>query len=269
MKTRTLTALAAATAATLACAAPAVAATPFSGPTTGSGWDLAVGADGTGHAAWLTDEAGDRVQYCRVPAGGSACDGESALLSFPGGAAAEAGYDAQIFTPAPNKIVIFASCYVCGAGGAADRSWRWISTDDGANFGAPVEVGSLRLEGQAAYLASGDVGLGAEGSLFQGMNDGPSASELDLGSGGFVYSQAVAVVPGGSQQVVHAVDNLDTVKYAVFTEPSPPVSAADANTLAKWQSGKFLPAPEGDNDETHLSSGPNGVFVSYRTLRAK
>jgi opacity protein-like surface antigen len=47
MKTRTLTALAAATAATLACAAPAVAATPFSGPTTGSGWDLAVGADGT------------------------------------------------------------------------------------------------------------------------------------------------------------------------------------------------------------------------------
>ena len=45
MKTRTLTALSAATAATLACA-PAVAATPFSGPTTGSGWDLAVGGDG-------------------------------------------------------------------------------------------------------------------------------------------------------------------------------------------------------------------------------
>ena len=98
------------------------------------------------------------------------------------------------------------------------------------------------------------------------MDDGPSATELDLGSGGFVFSPAVAVVPGGSQQVVHAVDSLDTVKYAVFTEPSPPVSAGDANTLAKWQSGKFLPAPEGDNDETHLSSGPNGVFLSYRNF---
>ena len=61
-----------------------------------------------------------------------------------------------------------------------------------------------------------------------------------------------------------------TISTRSSTPSSPsrlrPISAGDVNTLAKWQSGKFLPAPEGDNDETHLSSGPNGVFLSYRNF---
>jgi hypothetical protein len=261
--TRTPVALIATTVALLIMAAPAAAATPFTGPTAGSGWDLVVGGDGSGHAAWVTDEPGDRVQYCRIPAGGSACDAESDLLAFPGGAAAEGGEDVQVFTPAANKVVILASCYLCGAGGASDRTWRWISTNNGVSFSGPVEVGSLQLNGQAAYLNAGDIGLAPEGTLFQGADDGPSMTELNLGGSGlFVYSPSLAPVPGGAQ-VVHAVSNLDTVKYAVFTEPTPPIAAADLNTVGKWQSGKFLPSPEGDNDETHLSSGPNGVFLSY------
>ena len=266
MKTRTLTALAAATAATLACAAPAVAATPFSGPTTGSGWDLAVGADGTGHAAWLTEEAGDRVQYCRVPAGGSACDSESALLSFPGGAAAEAGYDAQIFTPAPSKVVMFASCYVCGAR-RSRRSQLALDLDrQRGQLRGPVEVGSLRLEGQAAYLAGrhragrGGFALPGDGRRTLGDRARPRQRRVRLLAGGSRGAGRLAAGGACGRQSRHG--QVRRIHRAVSARYRP----ADANTLAKWQSGKFLPAPEGDNDETHLSSGPNGVFLSYRNF---
>src|SRR5215210_3130801 len=102
MGTRTLLALAAGL--LLALAPAADAATPFTAGT-GHGHDLAVGNDGTGHAVWLQDETpSDRVHYCRVPGGGSACDSESTILSFPG-SGANANGDAQVFTPVANKVV--------------------------------------------------------------------------------------------------------------------------------------------------------------------
>jgi hypothetical protein len=48
------------TAALLALAPAATAATPFTAGA-GSGQDLAVGSDGTGHVVWVTDEAADRI----------------------------------------------------------------------------------------------------------------------------------------------------------------------------------------------------------------
>jgi hypothetical protein len=261
--TRTLAAVATSIAA-LACASPALGATPFTGPTNGSGWDLAVGADGTGHAVWLTEETGDRVQYCRVPAGGAACDGESDLLSFPTGATANAQGSAQVFTPAAGKVVIFASCWQCGLGGTTDRVFRWISNNNGVTFGGAVEVGRIELGGQAAYLNAGDMGLGTEGTTFQGMDDGPSLAEVNLGGGfPFVYSPAAALVPG-TAKAVYAVNDLDTVKYAVFEDgDGGGIDAGDLNTAGYWTTPNFLPAAEGDNDETHLSSGSSGVFLTY------
>jgi hypothetical protein len=251
--------------AALACASPALAATPFTGPTQGSGWDLAVGSDGTGHAVWLTEEAGDRVQYCRVPAGGSACDGESDLISFPTGAAANAQGNAQVFTPAANKVVILASCWQCGSGGVTDRVFRWISTNNGVSFAAAVEVGRIDLNGETSYLNTGDIGLGTSGTIFQAMDDGPSTLEVNLGGGfPFVYSPTTALVPGMSK-AVYAVNDLDTVKYAVFEDGNAgAITAADLNTAGFWTTPNFLPAAEGDNDETHLSSGSAGVFLTYR-----
>jgi hypothetical protein len=258
--------LATAAAAALVPAASAVGATPFTGPTQGAGWDLAVGSDGTGHAVWRTDEAGDRVQYCRVPAGGSACDGESDLLSFPSGAAANGQGEVQVFTPAANKVVIVASCWQCGAGGTADRVYRWISVNNGVTFGAGVEVGSLALNGQGAYLNAGDVTLGSEGTLFQGMDDTPASSvERNLGGGfPFVYSPAAALVPG-TAKAIYAVNDLDTVKYAVFEDGNGgAITRDDLNNAGFWTTPLFLSGAEGDNDETHLSSGPSGTFLSYR-----
>jgi hypothetical protein len=260
--------LATAVAAALACASPALGATPFTGPTQGQGWDLAVGSDGTGHAVWRTDEAGDRVQYCRVPAGGSACDGESDLLSFPNGASANAQGSAQVFTPAANKVVILASCWQCGGppAGTTDRVFRWISNDNGVSFSAvPTEVGRIAMNGQAAYLNTPDIGLGTEGTLFQGMDDGPSMTNVNLGGGfPFVYSPAVALVPG-TAKAIYAVNDLDTVKYAVFEDGNGgAITAADLNTPGFWTTPNFLPGAEGDNEDTHLSSGPSGTFLTYR-----
>ena len=36
------------------------------------------------------------------------------------------------------------------------------------------------------------------------------------------------------------------------------------NSVSNWQIDRLLPSPEGDNDETHLSSGPNGILLTYK-----
>jgi hypothetical protein len=263
--------LATATVAALAHAAPALGATPFSAGI-GTGHDLAVGSDGTGHVVWIRDDGTeDEVPYCRVPAGGSACDGESTVLEFPetGAPIPDSFGTAHVFAPAPNKVVVVASCTQCGSGGITDRTYRWTSTDNGVTFTDPgVEIGNdIMVGGQTGFMTSGgvDVVLGVEGGLFLGMGL-PGIDDLDFslgGGGGFVYNPAAVPGPDPST-VVHALDDLHAVKYAVFTDPATAgITPAELNNPANWTS-KLLPGPEGENSETHLSSGGNGVLLSYR-----
>ena len=70
-------------------------------------------------------------------------------------------------------------------------------------------------------------------------------------------------------KAVHVVNDLDTIKYAVFTDaPAPRRARREYNTLRQLATGKLLTGAEGDNSETHLSSGPNGVFLSYKFFTA-
>jgi hypothetical protein len=259
--------LAIAICALLAVAPAAEAATPFTAGV-GFGHDLAVGGDGTGHVVWLQDESpGDQVHYCRAPAGGSACDSESTVLAFPGPTTtANSTGDAQVFTPAANKVVIVASCWACATGGITDRTFRWISTNNGVDFGAPVQVGnSLHINGQAGYINSGDMTLGTESSSVQTTDaaaPAPDTATAMLSSGGlfvytpsFVYSEAL-------DRAVWAVSDLDTVKFAYRADATP--TAAELNNVANWQIDKLLSGAEGDNAETHLSSGSNGIFLTYK-----
>jgi hypothetical protein len=253
----------------LALAPAATAATPFTAGT-GFGHDLAVGSDGTGHVVWAQDEdPTDRVHYCRVPGGGAACDAESTILTFPGPdvtANVTSGSDAQVFTPAPGKVVILASCWSCGAGAGADQTFRWVSTDNGANFGAPVEIGrNLFLNGQAAYVDALSLSLAPEGVDFQATD--PAAPNPDtltavLATGGlFVYSPSV-VYNEALDRAVWAVSDLDTVKFAYRVDAAP--TASVLNNVANWQIDRPLTGAEGDNDETHLSSGTNGILLTYK-----
>ena len=251
----------------MALAPAAQAATPFTAGV-GHGHDLAVGGDGTGHVVWLQEgEPADGHHYCRVPAGGSACDSESTPLPFPGPTfAANATGDAQVFTPAANKVVILASCWDCGIGGITDRTFRWISTNNGVDFSAPVEVGrTLIINGQAAWVDSLNLSLGTEGVEFQATDPAapaPDAAKESLATGGlFVYSPSV-VYNEALDRAVWAVSDLDTVKYAFAADATP--TAAELNSVLNWQIDRLLPSPEGDNDETHLSSGPNGILLTYK-----
>jgi hypothetical protein len=240
----------------------AEAATPFTAGT-GSGQDLAVGSDGTGHVVWVTDAVDDRIGYCRVPAGGSACDSESTFLDFPGAGSTGPSPHAQVFTPAANKVVILASCHTCSD--ISNRTFRFISTDNGANFGAAVQVGSIQLNGQAAFINTGDVALSVSGSVFQGQDDPASSTTLALGQSGAVFDASAAVAPGGVK-AVYAVNDLDDVQYRVFTDPggTATITAAELNVLGNWTAVTALSAPEGNNDETMLGSGPNGLYLTYR-----
>jgi hypothetical protein len=266
MRTRTPLLAVTIIAALLALAPAAGAATPFTAGT-GHGHDLAVGDDGAGHVVWYQEEPGDTLHYCRLPAGGSACDPESGMIPFPGGATANATGDAQVFTPAANKVVILASCWSCGAGGITDRTYRWISMNNGVDFGAPVEVGSnLIINGQAGYINAGDLSLGTEGSQVQTTDaavlPNPDTGTASLATGGlFVYKPSF-VYNDAIDRAVWAVSDLATVKYAYRADSTP--SAAEFNAVGNWQTDRTLSAPEGDNDETHLSSGPGGIFLTYK-----
>jgi hypothetical protein len=172
-----------------------------------------------------------------------------------------------VFAPAPNKVVVVASCTQCGTvGGVTDRTYRWTSINNGVTFTAGLEIGNqIMVGGQSGYVNAGDLTLGVQGGLFMGMDSGaPETDEFSLGGGGgFVYNPAVVPGPDAST-VVHAIDDLHAVKYAVFTDPATAgITPAELNNPANWVS-KLLAAPEGENSETHLSSGSNGVLLSYR-----
>jgi hypothetical protein len=247
--------------AALIAAGPAAAATPFTAGT-GTGHDLAVGGDGTGHVAWLTDESDDRVGYCRVPAGDSACDAELKFLNFPDmTTTADAQGSVQIFAPAANTVVIVATCTQCPTGDTGNNAFRWISTDNGVTFPPnPMPVGELAPSGQGSHFGSGNV-MVVTGSQFQAM---PSAmAPIGLGGASFTFSASAVPVPG-EDKAVYAVNDLSDVKFRVFTDPdADPMAASELNTIGNWGSDSFLSSAEADNEETHLSTGANGVLLSY------
>ena len=265
MRTRTPLLALTATIALLAFASAAQAATPFTAGT-GSGQDVAVGSDGTAHVVWVTGEADNRIGYCRIPAGGSACDSESTFLDFPGAGSDSPSPHAQVFTPADNKVVILASCHTCPD--LPNRTFRYISLNNGVSFpSAGIQVGNLQLNGQAAFINSTDVALAVSGATFQGQDDPAPGSTVtaSLGQGGSVFDASVAVA--SATEVVYAVNDLHTVEYRVFTDPGTAgITPAELNNEANWggvDATKFLPNPEGNNQETVLGSGPNGVYLTY------
>ena len=240
----------------------AQAATPFTAGT-GDHPSLAVGPDGSGHVVWTKRGVDDRVGYCRVRREGEACE-RTDELAF-GGPAALLMTAPAVFTPAPNKVVIASSCANCNAG-AGTTTFIWTSTNNGQSFGAPQR---LRVFSGGAGLTSGiwldDLGI----YVGQGSRVGASAAAtlptpgIDLtpigGGPESVFDPVLTRVPG-TDKLVAAVNDLATIHYAVYTGAG---SVAALNDPGNWLLGRSLPAPEGDNDRTVLSSGPSGVFLGY------
>jgi hypothetical protein len=242
-------------------AASASAAVPFNAGT-GHDAQVAVGADGTGHVVWLTDEAGDRVGYCRVPRAGGACDAASKLLSFPGGATAFSTGDVpQVFASAPNKVVVVGSCFSCGTGGSTDRIFRWISNDNGTTFGAPTGIANnLALGGQGAYVDADNVFVGVAGRELIAGPTSPVTEPIAPLPGGHVFSPSVVRVPG-QNQLVAASNDLAAAAYTVFSGILTPTLI---NNVANWSGPQPPPGGPVDDDETALGAAGGGTFLVYK-----
>jgi hypothetical protein len=238
---------------------PASAATPF---TTGTGSDpsVAVGSDGTGHVVWATPNP-TSVGYCRVSAGAEACN-RAELLAF-GGANPQTTGRPVVFTPAPNKVVIVAGCWNCGAGGTTDRVFRWTSSNNGTSFDPPVEVGTgLTTEGAGTWLDAEGIFVGVSASRVKGASASTPGEGVQYATGGiFSYGPEVTRVPG-TNKLVAVTNDLDVVKYGVYT--GAPLSVTSINDVGNWLIDQTLVSPEGDNSESAVNSGPNGVSMTYR-----
>jgi hypothetical protein len=251
-------------AAALALPSVATAATPFTSGS-GTGPSVAVGSDGTGHVVWTTATDNDQVGYCRVSAGAQACN-RTELLNFSTSTSADQAGRARVFTPAPNRVVIVAGCWDC-PDGVQDRTYRWISTNNGTSFGAPVEIGyGIDTNGFGLWLDDLSVFVGASGGRAKAATSGGEG--IQFASGGiFAYGPEIARVPG-TTKLVAAVNDLDVVKYGVYDTPGAD-NIATINNVLNWPVlDGTLPAAEPDNSETALNSGPNGVYLTYEYFLA-
>jgi hypothetical protein len=157
--------------------------------------------------AWRTDAADDTITYCRIAAGGSGCD-LTRTLNFPGAGSIALG-QAQVFAPETNMVVISAGCTQCT--GSAERTFRWISSDNGSSFDVGTEVGDMRFGGEGSYIGGGNM-LGVNGGLFQAMST--TVAPLNLG-GSAVFSPST--VRGGASEAIYASNDLAAVRYRATT----------------------------------------------------
>lgn len=241
----------------VALPAGAQAATPF---TAGSGTEpsVAVGSDGSGHVVWVTTEDNVKVGYCRVSAGAGSCNRTELLNFFTSTDANNAGR-ATVYTPAPNKVVIVAGCWNCPSE-VIDRTYRWVSTNNGESFSPAIETGNgLGTEGFGAWLESPGIFVAASNSHVKAETAGGEGVQYAT-NGIFVYGPQVVRVPG-TDKLVAATNDLEDVKYGVYVGVT--LTIGSINSAIGWNIDQTLPGAEGDNSDTSLTAGPNGVTLAY------
>ena len=226
-------------AAAMASAPAAPAATPF---TAGFGQDasLAVGADGSGHVVWMTEEANDRVGYCRVSAGAESCN-RTELLGF--GAATSALTAARPFvsTPAPNKVVIAGTCFLCPGLGASP-TYVWTSTNNGASFGPPrvvtVFTGGVPIS-RGLWLDDHGIFVGTGPRVGATNGPTPATAGFAIAPGNFSVDPAITRLPG-TNKLIAAANDFQTIRYAVYTGAG---AAASINDPVNWLLDRPLVSP--------------------------
>jgi hypothetical protein len=248
-----------AVAVTLAVVPAAPAATPF---TAGLGRDasLAVGADGSGHVVWMTEEANARVGYCRVSAGAESCN-RAELLGFGAATGALTAARPFVSTPSPNKVVIAGTCFLCPGQGASP-TYVWTSTNNGASFGAPrvmtVFTGGVPIS-HGTWLD--DLGIFVGTGPRVGATNGPTPATagVDYASAGFNIDPDVVRLPG-TNRLIAAANDFRTIRYAVYTGAG---TVPAINNPSNWLLDRPLVSPETDTEATVLNAGPSGVFLTY------
>jgi hypothetical protein len=188
------------------------------------------------------------------------------FLHFPGADPQLAGH-ALVFVPAPNKVVVAASCWNCPTGG--NRTFQWTSTNNGSSFAAPTPIGlgtESRTDGDGLWLDSLGIFVAANGGHVRA-----TSSATDVGPGaqfappGFSFGSQVVEDPA-TGQLVAAANDLGSIEYGAYSGVH---TVAGINALdSDWAAERSLSAPEPGNSESALNAGASGVFLTYRSRSA-
>ena len=255
----------------LVLASGASAATPF---TVGDGVNpkISVAPNGTGYVVWGIPPRGmstdGAIGFCRIPKGADACDRTFTLPYPDGGSQIQTPGNVTVTAESNTKIRVTGSCWQCVGSGSTEAVQRYQSNDGGAT--APLAEPGLGATPTTS-------GVGPDGISVQEGANNPfvtnaggeriiarpgSTGEIDPVTGFlFVYSPSLVQVPG-TQKLVYAVNDLGTVKYAVYTGAG--FSAGALMTQGNWLTDQTLPGAEPDSQETKLNAGPSGTYLTYR-----
>lgn len=226
---------------------------------------VAFSSDGTAHVAWNrandsdADDGADDTQYCRVPRGATGCaPGSLQTLPRIGGSIAESFGATNVLLDGDRVLVSARRC--C----SPDGTFLWISSDGGATFGPPREIGDLEttrlVAGPGPLLVSGTndvagttryqampIDEGTAGDKIAAVGEGSGFVAGYYGSTGFVDSNTPIV----------AWSDLDKMFFRVFD----PQKGTDYNVLANWGPLREL----GPGDQPKLVSGISGTYLFYNT----
>jgi hypothetical protein len=240
----------------LALLAPASAGaavgTPIAlGP--GENANVTVEADGTAHLVWRGQGVDSpRLTYCRLRVSDSACTPQTAITA-PGD---------NLLRPLAfgNGGTVRVISYRYGGDvqttyGTFGAVLMWTSTDDGASFGAPIQIGADMGPVDYAFGPGDNVSAVTSAATVCGMCfrawplSGGNGAGITLSST-HPYNGTVALLDANTPLVVMQAGNGDT-QFRRFS------GNGDVNDVANW-----LPAVDiGPHDYPHLASGPSGMFL--------
>lgn len=225
--------------AALAFAAPGAQAA-VEGPVTqlaavGGRADVLARADGSAIAVW---ESGASVTFCRIAAGAGTCTAGSERVLAPAAAAGTTTSRPFLFDLSGNRIVVVRG--ECCPG--TQRTYRWISSDNGATFAAAVDFASVVPSDQGAAVGPGDsislLGDPARYQLASTSGAGKTTAEATLdGSGGLTGAHAVSVDP--------AVDRPFALWGSATDAFFSGATTATPNVTASWPARGSLPGVSG------------------------
>ena len=246
-------------------ASAASAATPVTaGP--GNRPHVAVDASGTGYVTWIQSAGNtDTFRYCKLAATARAC---AAAFSFANGDQdVDGGYALLL---ADGRVLL-----VEARGVSPTRAkLLWTSTDRGASFSGPTQIGTLAasgagISGRALYAPAGALGLGAESILTIGELAGVTAPFQATGTVAGAAAAEADLAPNVSADIalqgdslVAALGDFSTLQWSRYAGPVP-ATLDTLNAPANWTTPEPVGPRSAANTESRLASGPGGVYLGY------
>ena len=232
----------------------------------GSHPQVAVDATGTGYITWIeTTSSSDTFHYCKLPVGATAC---AARFSF-----SDANQDVDggyAFVADGNRVLLIE------ARGVSPSTAKdlWTSTDGGATFAGPVQVGTLThsgngIAGEALLAPPGTLGLGSEAIFTIGQLGATTAPfQATATSAGSTSSDAeltpnvAAGIGLQGNTLLAALSDFSQLSWTRYAGPIP-ATVETLNNAANWSAPAAIGPRSGANLETPVASGPSGIFVGY------